>query len=177
MGGGGASRGLGVLLLLPSGVLIGALMLYPIAHLVGMATVENGRPVVWQWGRMLARDAVLWTAVRNTLVFVVGSVTGEMVAGLAFALLLWHGRGRPANVTRGLILLPSMLSPTVVGIVWLLLLGAWVAARISSRGSPEEVDAVDGEPVGRIRPTRSVHATGRSFSWPSGCSTRSAWRP
>ena len=27
------------------------------------------------------------------------------------------------------------------------------------------------------RGARSVHAIGRSLSWPSGCSTRSAWRP
>jgi len=121
-GGGARSPRLGLLLLLPAAVLIGALMLYPVAHMIGMATVENGRPVIGQWGRVMARDAVLWTALSNTLVFVLGSVTGEMVVGLAFALLLWQGRGRLANLARGLILLPSMLSPTVVGIVWLLLL-------------------------------------------------------
>jgi len=44
-----------------------------------------------------------------------------MIAGLVFALLLWEVRGPLANTIRGLILLPSMLSPAVVGIVWLLL--------------------------------------------------------
>lgn len=117
----GGSQRTGILLLLPAAILIAALMLYPLGHMVGMAAVQNGRWVLTRSGLVLSRDGVFWRALWNTLIFVVASVTAEMAAGLVFALLLWEGRGRVANFARGLILLPSMLSPTVVGIVWLLL--------------------------------------------------------
>ena len=96
-------------------------MVYPVGHLVGMAAVQDGRFAASRWGVLLYRDGVFWKALWNTLIFVVTSVTGEMIAGLVFALLLWEVRGPLANTIRGLILLPSMLSPAVVGIVWLLL--------------------------------------------------------
>lgn len=115
------SKRAGTWLLLPAAVLITALMVYPVGHMVGMAAMQKGKWVLPQSGLILSRDGVFWRALWNTLIFVTASVTGEMVAGLLFALLLWEGRGRVANFARGLILLPSMLSPTVVGIVWLLL--------------------------------------------------------
>ena len=117
----GGSKRTGILLLLPAAILIAVLMLYPLGHMVGMAAVQNGKWVLTRSGLVLSRDGVFWRALWNTLIFVVASVTAEMATGLVFALLLWEGRGRAANFARGLILLPSMLSPTVVGIVWLLL--------------------------------------------------------
>ena len=115
------SQRTGILLLLPAGILISALMIYPVGHMVGMAAVQDGKFAASRWGILLYRDGVFWRALWNTLIFVVTSVTGEMIAGLVFALLLWEIRGPLANTIRGLILLPSMLSPAVVGIVWLLL--------------------------------------------------------
>ena len=115
------SQRTGILLLLPAGILISALMVYPVGHMVGMAALQDGKFAASRWGILLYRDGVFWKALWNTLIFVVTSVTGEMIAGLLFALLLWERQGALANTIRGIILLPSMLSPAVVGIVWLLL--------------------------------------------------------
>lgn len=115
------SQRTGILLLLPAGILISALMVYPVGHMVGMAALQDGKFAASRWGILLYRDGVFLKALWNTLIFVVTSVTGEMIAGLLFALLLWERQGALANTIRGIILLPSMLSPAVVGIVWLLL--------------------------------------------------------
>ncbi|MFN8458385.1 MAG: sugar ABC transporter permease [Anaerolineae bacterium] len=55
----------------------------------------------------------LWT----TLIFVVGSVTTEIVVGLALALLL-SAETRLMRVIRSFLLMPMAIPPLVVGLVW-----------------------------------------------------------
>ncbi len=62
-------------------------------------------------------DEVFWIAMRNTFAFVLGTVSVELVLGFVIALLL-------ANITTGrrlansIILLPMIIAPVVVGLLW-----------------------------------------------------------
>jgi multiple sugar transport system permease protein len=67
--------------------------------------------------REIILDEVFWTAIKNTIAFVLGTVSVELVLGFAVALLL-------ANITTGrrlassVILLPMIIAPVVVGLLW-----------------------------------------------------------
>ena len=57
------------------------------------------------------------TALRNTLIYVVCAVVSELVYGLALALLLYR-LGAVGNTLLSFFLLPMMLTPVIVGIMW-----------------------------------------------------------
>lgn len=63
------------------------------------------------------KDALFWNALRNSLVFFVGTVLSTMVVGTAIALLLDRDLGRFSWV-KTLYLLPMVVAPVVVGIQW-----------------------------------------------------------
>lgn len=63
------------------------------------------------------KDPQVLKAVYNTLVFVVGTVTLELVAGLLLAMLL-SAETRLMQIIRSFLLLPMAIPPLVVGLVW-----------------------------------------------------------
>ncbi|HMQ55713.1 MAG TPA: sugar ABC transporter permease [Anaerolineae bacterium] len=63
------------------------------------------------------KDPQVLKAVYNTLVFVVGTVTLELVAGLLLAMLL-SAETRLMQLIRSFLLLPMAIPPLVVGLVW-----------------------------------------------------------
>lgn len=66
---------------------------------------------------MVTEDPYFWTIIRNTGVQVFGTVSLQVVIGVLLALLFArHVRGM--NVARGLIMLPMMTTPVVVGVIW-----------------------------------------------------------
>lgn len=71
------------------------------------------------------RDPNCLTYLRNTLVWVLGSVAGELIIGMAVALLL-NRQSRARGILRGLILIPWLMPPVVVGVTWKWILdGQW----------------------------------------------------
>jgi multiple sugar transport system permease protein len=65
----------------------------------------------------LLRDDVFFAALRNTTIFMVGSVAITVVIGFGVALALYYvTRGR--RLVNALILLPMILSPVVVSLIW-----------------------------------------------------------
>ncbi len=62
-------------------------------------------------------DKTVTTAIRNTLVFVAGTVSIEMALGLGLALLL-SGEGRGMRMVRAFLIIPMALPSLVVGLVW-----------------------------------------------------------
>ena len=62
-------------------------------------------------------NADFLTSMRNTLLFVVCAVSSELVVGLALALLLYR-LGPLGNTMLSFFLLPMMLTPVIVGIMW-----------------------------------------------------------
>jgi multiple sugar transport system permease protein len=70
---------------------------------------------------MLARDAVFWQAAANTGILVVASIAIQVVLGTALALFFdLHLRG--SWFVRGVLILPMLLTPVVVGLMWRALL-------------------------------------------------------
>lgn len=63
------------------------------------------------------QDKQVSRALMTTLIFVVGSVTTEIVVGLALALLL-SAETRLMRVIRSFLLMPMAIPPLVVGLVW-----------------------------------------------------------
>jgi multiple sugar transport system permease protein len=115
------------LMLFPAVSVLAIFTLVPLVRTIYMSlyTYRIGRPGVWagldNYERLLADSAFLST-VRTTLIFTVGAVTLQVLLGLAMALLLVGPVSRWRTVVRTLFLLPMVLSPVVVGIVWRALL-------------------------------------------------------
>lgn len=65
----------------------------------------------------MLEDEVLWNALRNSLVFFLGSVAGTMALGTTMGLLLDRDL-RYFNWVKTLYLLPMVIAPVVVGIQW-----------------------------------------------------------
>src|SRR5680860_314696 len=86
---------LGWLLVLPSLIVVFAVAIYPLYETFRLsftnqrlASVREVRNVGWENYRSLFEDDLWWTAMRNTLVFTISSVTIEAVLGLIVALTL-----------------------------------------------------------------------------------------
>jgi multiple sugar transport system permease protein len=73
---------------------------------------------------LLLQDRVFWISLKNTLIFVVGSVVLHALVGGLFALVLnqaWSSTWL-RNVVRGLLILPWLFSLAAAGLVWALFL-------------------------------------------------------
>jgi len=66
---------------------------------------------------MVTEDPYFWTIIRNTAVQVFGTVSLQVVVGVLLA-LLFSRAVRGMNIARGLIMLPMMTTPVVVGVIW-----------------------------------------------------------
>jgi len=117
--------------LLPLVVLLVVLSIYPIAQLVGMSffeiTVRAGQRS-WVWNNFanyvrLATDATYWSAVWNTVVYVVSSMIIEVVIGLSLAIATTRIR-RGAVVYRTILMLPLLVPPISVATSWRLIYNA-----------------------------------------------------
>ena len=119
--------GLPLLLLLPSLVVLGVVLGYPLVRLVVLSTQEFG--MRQQFGapaeqvglanyRQVLGDAYFWTVLRRTLAFCVVNVVLTMVIGMLVALLLERlGRRMRLLVSVGLIL--AWASPALTAtVVW-----------------------------------------------------------
>jgi multiple sugar transport system permease protein len=114
--------------LLPALLLFVLLTIYPVANLFRMSvsTIEFTQAgEVWTFTPMrnfalLRADAVVPTAARNTVVFVVVAVAVEMALGLALALLV-SGVTRGKGLLRTVMILPILVPPVAIGSMWKLL--------------------------------------------------------
>ncbi len=102
-------------------------LIMPIVILLGLfivAPLINLAALVWDGGKVfanlvtLAQDAFFWTSIRITLIFVFASVSISVVLGTALALIL---RDVENSFLRAAFLLPMLVAPISVGLVWRLL--------------------------------------------------------
>lgn len=115
---------LGVALVLPSVVLIGGVILYPIAYNVYLSfttvPLNPNRAPTWvgvgNYASLLT-SARFWRAFRTTAVFTVGSTAASTALGLAVA-LLFDREFRGQRLARGLVLLPHVTPIIAVAFVW-----------------------------------------------------------
>ncbi len=114
---------LGVLGVLPALLLIGALIIYPVAYAIWLSLFEKHSFFPAQrWVGLgnyaaIARDAEFWDSVGRALVYATGTTALQLVFGVVAALVLHQAfRGRAA--VRALVLFPYMIPTIVAVIVW-----------------------------------------------------------
>ena len=119
------SRAAPYLFIAPAALVMGGALLWPLAHSVWLSFHE------WKLGtpqdaavftglenyRILLRDPDTLTSLRVTLVFAFTVVTLEVALGVGLALLLERPI-RGMSVFRTIFIMPMMIAPIVVGLVW-----------------------------------------------------------
>ncbi|MDQ8033060.1 MAG: sugar ABC transporter permease, partial [Bordetella sp.] len=113
----------------PAGIIMAAACLYPLigALQLGLYDWQIGTP--WHAARWtgfahyarMVHDPAVWHALAVTLLFAVVCVGAEMLIGLALALALETHAQRPLRGTavfRTLFILPMMVAPIAVGLIW-----------------------------------------------------------
>lgn len=116
-----SERSLPYLLLAPAVLLLLALTVYPLVYsvLVSLQTTEG----TWTTNNFarLFEDGFFRVALLQTLIYAVVSLGAEFLLGLVLALLL-DSQIRARNLFRALLLIPVMLPPVVVAVIWRLIL-------------------------------------------------------
>ncbi len=115
---------LGWLLVLPSLIVVFAVAIYPLfetfrlsftnTRLASTRAVEN---VGWENYTSLFEDDQWWTAMRNTIVFTVSSVTIEAILGMVVALTI-HSAFRGRGLVRTSMLVPWAIPTVVSSLLW-----------------------------------------------------------
>lgn len=123
-------KGVGPLFLAPSLIFLVVLLLGPFVYMVGVSFTDlsfalpgrDGNFVGFDnYRRLMQDDPIFWESFRTTMTFVFGVVSIEFVLGFALALLLYHQVQRRRFVLT-LLLIPMMLAPVAVGLMWKLML-------------------------------------------------------
>lgn len=117
-------RRLPYLLLAPTVAVLLALSIYPLIYSIRVSLqTGSGARAVWSLGNFirLASDRFFLDALGHTLVYALVALTFEFLLGLGLAVLL-NEKLRGRNFFRALLLVPMMLPPVVVGVVWRLML-------------------------------------------------------
>ena len=116
-------RALPFLLIAPAVSVLVALSIYPLIYAIKVSLqieTETGTHWSLQNFSRLASDAFFHTALLHTLVYALIALTFEFLLGLGLAILLDKNlRGR--TIFRAALLVPMMLPPVVVGVVWRLM--------------------------------------------------------
>ncbi|ATN36577.1 hypothetical protein ACO34A_22575 (plasmid) [Rhizobium sp. ACO-34A] len=116
------------LALWPAAILLAVLTVVPVLNLFAMALTEisiSRGKVEWALKplsnlNLLLGDALFLTATLNTILFVVLSVSIELVLGVALALLAASVR-RGKGLIRTVTILPILVSPVAIGAMWRLI--------------------------------------------------------
>jgi multiple sugar transport system permease protein len=111
------------LLLAPAMAVLLALSIYPLIYSVRISFLNQaGRVSLENFSRLLS-DQFFLSALGHTFVYAAIALTVEFAIGLGLALLL-DSQIRARGLFRSLLLIPMMLPPVVVGVVWRLMLNA-----------------------------------------------------
>ncbi len=118
-----------------------AFSVYPLAVSLFRSFEEyDSRANTWRWigignYRELFTSREFWHTVEHTAVFTFGGVAIQVVLGVALA-LFFSQQLRGSAFVRGLLILPMLLTPIVVGLMWRMLLNPdwgmlnWLAGRV-----------------------------------------------
>ena len=117
-------RALPLLLLAPTVAVLLALSIYPVVYAVRVSLqVGSGAGARWTLRNFtrLASDGFFLDALWHTFIYAAAALPLELSFGLALALLL-NREMRGRALFRAALLVPMMLPPVVVGVVWRLML-------------------------------------------------------
>jgi raffinose/stachyose/melibiose transport system permease protein len=118
-----AQTRLGILLVLPTVVIMAVFLLFPLANAVYYVFVDfNGIDTAPPFIGLanfteLAQDPDVWAAFTNNVIWIVIGTAAPLVLGLGLALLLWGVR-RGSALYRVVFFLPYVLPQVAVGVVW-----------------------------------------------------------
>jgi len=111
-------------LLIPLLVTLGVFMLYPMiyclyysGHEYAIAFGKTPIFIGWDNYRLVLHDIAFWKALGRTFQVLVMSIATELLLGMGIA-LLWNREFRGQNITRGLGLLPLLISPLAMSMIW-----------------------------------------------------------
>jgi multiple sugar transport system permease protein len=120
----GSERSLPYLLIAPTVAVLVALSIYPLFYSVKISLqTGSGEGVRWTFVNFarLASDKFFLEALAHTFIYAAVALTFEFLLGLGLAIMLDRSlRGR--TLFRSALLIPMMLPPVVVGVVWRLML-------------------------------------------------------
>jgi multiple sugar transport system permease protein len=120
-------RGEALLLLGPCALYLIAFSIFPlITSLVRSFEDYNTRTDTWRWVGLqnysqLIHSSDFWTVVENTVLLTVVGVAIQVFFGTALA-LFFNQQLRGASIVRAILILPMLLTPIVVGLMWRALL-------------------------------------------------------
>ena len=120
-------RGEVLLLLGPCALYLAAFSIFPlVTSLVRSFQDYNTRADTWRWVGLdnysqLIHSSDFWTVVENTVLLTVVGVAIQVVLGTALA-LFFNQQLRGGSIVRGILILPMLLTPIVVGLMWRALL-------------------------------------------------------
>lgn len=119
----GSDTLLAYVLLAPTTAVLLALTIYPLIYSIRISFQSvSGNPTFENFTR-LASDQFFLSALAHTFVYAAIALTIEFLLGLGLALLL-NSQIRARNIWRTLLLVPMMLPPVVVAVVWRLMLNS-----------------------------------------------------
>ncbi len=111
-------------LIIPLVVTLAIFMIYPMIYCLYYSTHEYAialgkTPVFLGWDnyRFVLHDITFWKALGRTFRVLVMCIAGELLLGMGIA-LLWNREFRGQNITRGLGLLPLLISPLAMSMIW-----------------------------------------------------------
>jgi multiple sugar transport system permease protein len=114
---------LGVLLIAPSVLIFSAVIVYPLLAAIYLSlfdlytpTLEGGFVGLSNYAELLA-SGEFWVSLRNTLIWTLGTLSLQIVFGIAMALML-HQNVWFRSLARSLILFPYFVSTVVAVLVW-----------------------------------------------------------
>ena len=125
-----ADRGLGAAFLFPAVFLLLLLLVGPFLYTIYLGFTDLSYSTPGQDGnfvglanyrRLLFEDGVFWHSVATTLRFVAAAVSVEMLLGFSIAMLL-AAQVQRSRLIMPLVLVPMMLAPVAVGLLWKLVL-------------------------------------------------------
>jgi multiple sugar transport system permease protein len=118
-----SDRAIAYLLVAPTVAVLFALTIYPLIYSVKISLQgETGHWTLQNFARLIS-DQFFLSALAHTVVYAVIALTFEFLIGLGLALLL-NTQLRGRSIFRAVLLLPMMLPPIVVGVVWRLMLNS-----------------------------------------------------
>jgi multiple sugar transport system permease protein len=111
-------------MLAPAIILIGAFILYPAINAIRLSFTSTNlldtsaqQYIGFKNFTAAFTDSTFWLSIRNSLVWVVGCVTGQLVLGTIGALAL-NQRIRGRGLIRALVLIPWATSSILVALMW-----------------------------------------------------------
>ena len=122
------------ILLAPAVGLVGIFILIPaVLAIIGSFFTIGISSTNWQFGglsnyaRAMA-DPIFWTALRNNLIIVIGSIVLQVGFGTLLAAVLDRGLPKGSTIFRTIIFAPMVMSTIAVALIWLVILDPNVGA-------------------------------------------------